>query len=162
MTESHSEGPCGRSQLDIIPAGAICRYCCDEVNPMNPNSFDNLAETLAGFQFRREGDRWRVGRGPCAAVLARGPDGSVRMVEPPGYVIGGAIARLEDAGYQKFLVTSSARLPALAEHLREIHDFTRRLNTALGVTMLYNQSLGTVSNRYAYDRLRGRPRGSAS
>jgi len=126
------------------------------MNSSQPDVLDKLAQQLAGFELNREGGRLRVKSGPCAALLAPGPGGSVQFAEPPGYVIGGTIARLEDGGYQKFLVTPSLRVPALAEHLREIHDFTRRLNAALGVAMLYNQSLGTVSSRYSYDRLRGR------
>jgi hypothetical protein len=125
-------------------------------NSSQPDVLDTWAQQLAGFQLNREGGRLRVQHGPCAAVLAPGPGGSVEFAEPPGYVIGGTIARLEDGGYQKFLVTPSVRVPALAEHLCQIQDFTRRLNAALGVAMLYNQSLGTVSSRYSYDRLRGR------
>lgn len=119
---------------------------------------DKLIEQLqsAGFELSKEGGRLRVKRGPCAAVLEQGPEESVLFLEPPGYLIGGAIARLEDSGFQKFLVTPAARVPALAEHLREIHGFSRGLNAALAIPMLYNQSLGTVSRRYAYDRLRGR------
>ncbi len=130
-------------------------------NQTDPRLLDNLSEKLAGFELSRQGDRLLVKRGPCAAVLCQHPDGSLCLLEPPGYLIGGAIARLEDSGYQKFLATSSIRLPALAEHLREIHAFSRRLNAALGLTTLYNESLGTVSRRYVYDRLRGRPTGAA-
>lgn len=122
-----------------------------------PTSPEKLVEqfTAAGFQLTREGDRLRIQQGACAAVVEQRADG-LHFVEGPGYVIGQFIASLEDRGFQKFLVTAKARVPALAEHLKQIHEFSRQLSAAMDLPLLYNQSLGTVSDRYAYDRLRGR------
>jgi hypothetical protein len=61
-----------------------------------------------------------------------------------------------DRGYQKFLKTSKLEIPASADHLRAIHEFTEELNEAIGATSLYNQALGTTSNVYHYDRVKGR------
>jgi hypothetical protein len=61
-----------------------------------------------------------------------------------------------DRGYQKFLKTSKMEIPATAEHLRAIHEFTEELNEAIGATSLYNQALGTTSDVYNYDRVKGR------
>ena len=88
--------------------------------------------------------------------LERTPDGQVRFAEPPGYLVGQFIARLEDRGFQKYLWTPERSLPALAEHLEQIQRFDEQLKQALELPSLYNESLGTVSDRYLYDRVRGR------
>jgi hypothetical protein len=38
-----------------------------------------------------------------------------------------------------------------------VHDFDAELRHVFRLTSLYNESLGTVSDRYLYDRLAGRP-----
>ncbi len=40
-----------------------------------------------------------------------------------------------------------------ADHLQALHQFSEELCEATGQTSLYNQSLGTVSDRYVYDRV---------
>ncbi len=55
-----------------------------------------------------------------------------------------------------FLTPSGKRKPALAEEFKAIQDFQEDLKEALGLTSLYNESLGTVSNKYLYDRVEGR------
>jgi hypothetical protein len=92
----------------------------------------------------------------CSAAIERGDDGYVRIFARPGYLIGGEIARLTDKGYQKFLMTTKAEIPATADHLRALHEFTEELKEATGAPSLYNESLGTVSDRYVYDRVEGR------
>jgi hypothetical protein len=93
----------------------------------------------------------------CAAGLADAPDlNRPRVTLKPGYMIGGEIARLVDKGYQKFLSTSKLEVPATADHLKAIHQFSEELKESTGLTSLYNESLGTVSDRYVYDRVQGR------
>ncbi len=78
-------------------------------------------------------------------------------MERPGILVGGEIAKLIDRGFQKFVVTSAgAARPALAEQLRAVHQFDEELRRVLHLESLYNESLGTVSNRYMYDRVQGR------
>ncbi len=103
-----------------------------------------------------ENGRARVQKGACAAILERLPGGEVRFADGPGYVLGQEIARLVDRGFQKYLWTPERSVPALAEHLKQVHDFSEQLKEALALRSLYNESLGTVSNRYLYDRLEGR------
>ena len=91
----------------------------------------------------------------CAAEIAASP-GGVLIVAEPGFVLGGEISRLLDRGYQKFLKTSRLEVPATADHLRAIHQFSEELKEAAGVTNLYNEALGTTSDRYMYDRVKGR------
>jgi hypothetical protein len=47
-------------------------------------------------------------------------------------------------------------IPATADHLRSLHEFSEELNEAIGATTLYNEALGTTSNVYNYDRVKGR------
>jgi hypothetical protein len=71
-------------------------------------------------------------------------------------LIGGEVARLIDRGYQKFLATSHYQFPATAAVLQAIHLFGEELSQLTGGISLYNQSLGTTSDLYQYDRLQGR------
>ncbi len=82
--------------------------------------------------------------------------GCPRVTAKPGYFLGGEIARLIDKGYQKFLKTSKIEVPASADHLKSIHQFSEELREATGLTSLYNEALGTVSDRYLYDRVEDR------
>ena len=91
-----------------------------------------------------------------SAAIERTPDGAVKIFAYPGYVIGGEISKLVDHGYQKVLKTSKAEYPATADHLKALHDFAEELKEGIGATSLYNEALGTVSESYMYDRVRGR------
>ena len=74
----------------------------------------------------------------------------------PGVLVRGEILRLLDRGYQKFIKTSQYELPASASQLQAIHAFSEELKQLTGATSLYNESLGTTSDVYRYDRLMGR------
>jgi hypothetical protein len=100
--------------------------------------------------------RVRIARYGVAAIVEPDETGRVRFVERPGVMVDGQISRLEDRGYQKFLLTNGRSRPALASQLRQLHDFTEEARHLFGLTTLYNASLGTVSDRYHYDRLEGR------
>jgi hypothetical protein len=92
----------------------------------------------------------------CSAAIQQNEDEGVKIFAKPGYLIGGEIARLVDKGYQKFLKTTKTEIPATADHLKAIHAFTEELKEAIGDVSLYNEALGTVSDRYVYDRVNGR------
>lgn len=92
----------------------------------------------------------------CSAAIEKTADDGVRLFAKPGYQIGSEISRLIDKGYQKFLKTTKAEIPATADHLKALHQFTEELREALGQTSLYNESLGSVSDSYVYDRVQGR------
>lgn len=119
------------------------------------------AARAAGFKTESVGSgKTRVERNGVAAVFAAGPDGVPGVTERAGVVMGKEIGTLTDGGFQKFFTSPSGkRKPALAEELKEIHNFQEDLREALGLTTLYNESLGTVSNLYLYDRVEGRDRG---
>ena len=92
----------------------------------------------------------------CSAAIERTDDGGVRIFAYPGYLINGEISKLVDQGYQKVLKTSKAVYPATADHLKALHEFSEELKQGVGGVSLYNESLGTVSESYMYDRVRDR------
>ena len=92
----------------------------------------------------------------CGAVLARASGGGVACVAGPGCLVGGEIATLVDRGYQKFLQTNRLKISATAAHLHALHAFKEELSEAAGITDYYNLALGTVSDLYLYDRVKGR------
>lgn len=104
----------------------------------------------------------QLGKNGVAAVVVPGltndrwESGGARLAVTPGLVIRGEIARLLDRGYQKFIRTAKFELPATAAQLHAIQDFTEELNLVTGALGLYNESLGTTSDVYLYDRVRGR------
>ncbi|MGA7524982.1 MAG: hypothetical protein WBW84_21205 [Acidobacteriaceae bacterium] len=98
-----------------------------------------------------------ISKDGCAIVLEKADnEAGLRMVVRPGPVIGGEIAHLVDRGFQKFFRTSKAEIPATAERLQTLHRFVEELKEAAGSITLYNEALGTVSDAYLYDRVRGR------
>ena len=105
-----------------------------------------------------------VSKGGAAAVLVPAPSGAVTFAVTPGVLINGQVARLLDRGYQKFLRTQGFEIPATAAQLHAIHHFREDLTLFTGGTNLYNEALGTTSDLYQYDRLKGReaikPRGA--
>ncbi len=121
-----------------------------------------------GFEVSESAGRLRAAKYGCAAVLlasdavgqdlgtSTGTETSVAYAERPGVVVAGEIARLLDRGYQKFLKTSKYELPATAPQLQSIHRFTEELTQVTGGVSLYNEALGTTSDVYQYDRLKGR------
>ena len=128
-----------------------------------PPTFAAALEYLAGHQFdvsaSREGSStkaFQVRKYGCAAEIAAAPDGSTVVLARPGWMLAGQISRIVDRGYQKFLKTPALEIPATADHLRAIHDFSEELKEAAGSNSLYNESLGTTSDRYVYDRVKGR------
>lgn len=104
-----------------------------------------------------------VSKNGVAAVLAPAEGASAAFAVRPGVQVQGEIARLVDRGYQKFIRTSKYELPATAAQLHAIHTFGEELKDLSGGISLYNESLGTTSDQYVYDRLKGReeaqPRG---
>jgi hypothetical protein len=127
------------------------------------NTFDQRMEELrkAGFTVTPAGGAGvRVSRDCYAAVLENVPGEPPRVVERAGIVMPGGIGKLVDGGFQKFFLAPDGRKkPALATELKAIHEFEEDLREALGLVSLYNESLGTVSTEYLYDRVQGRDRG---
>lgn len=115
----------------------------------------------SGFSVDQEATgRVRVSRDGFAAMIEDVPE------EPPrigraGVLINAQVALLEHAGYQMFFRTADGkRIPALAAQLKALHSFEEDLREGLGLTSLYNLSLGTVADRHMYDRVEDRDRGA--
>jgi hypothetical protein len=118
----------------------------EAVNWLKEHGFDVLeAPGTAGRVFLR---KYNV----SAAIQKDGEDG-VKIFAYPGYLVGSEISKLVNKGYQQFLKTSKAEIPATADHLKALHSFSEELKEALGLPSLYNESLGTVSEAYQYDRI---------
>lgn len=122
-------------------------------------NFDQTLDLLRsqGFEVKPlEQGRALVSKYGAGAVLAPGKDTPVAFAVRPGAVVQGEVARLVDRGYQKFIKSSKYELPATAAQLEAIHRFGEELNELVGGISLYNESLGTTSDRYLYDRVDGR------
>ena len=132
----------------------------------HPN-FDQTLELLRGHSFDESpyagvGGGVLVSKHGVGAVLvpprrADDPEGApAAYAVGPGILVGGEVGRLLDRGYQKFIKTSQYELPATAKQLQAIHTFSEELTQLIGTISLYNESLGTTSDIYRYDRLMGR------
>jgi len=130
-----------------------------------PRTFNDVLSMLGSQRFdvapahegaKRTPNAFQVRKYGCAAEIAGAPDGTVALLSRPGWLLNGEISRILDRGYQKFLKSSRLEIPATADHLRAIHEFSQELKEASGSTSLYNESLGTTSDVYEYDRVKGR------
>jgi hypothetical protein len=146
-----------------MPTKTIIRTFDDVLSTLGNQKFD-VAPASEGAKTTGGSGTIRVSKHGCAAEIApvpakaaakKGP-ATPEIVTRAGFVLGGEIAHILDRGYQKFLKTHKLEIPATADHLRAIHLFSEELKEALGATSLYNESLGTTSDSYLYDRLVGR------
>lgn len=100
-------------------------------------------------------------RNGCGAILEDAGESKVSIVTS-GALIGGEIANLVHGGFQMFLRTEAGReLPAQAHQLKALHAFDEDLREGLGLTSLYNVSLGTRCDDHLYDRVKNRDRETA-
>ncbi len=121
-------------------------------------TFDERIAGLKTLRFETSPEsatRVLVTRDGCAAMV-ESVNGGV-AIGKAGVLINGEIALLVSRGYQMFLRTpSGCEIPALASHLHKLHDFDEDLREGLGLTSLYNLSLGTTSDEHLYDRVQDR------
>lgn len=125
-------------------------------------TFDEALNKLRSLQFDVSEEPgvaggFRVSKHGSAAVIARAKDGKrTAMVRKPGVMLNGEIAYLLDRGFQKFLKTSKLEVTATADRLGAVHRFSEELQEVIGEPVLYNEALGTTSDEYMYDRVKGR------
>src|SRR6266403_5499749 len=118
----------------------------DALNWLREHAFDVLeAPGTPGRVFLK---KYNV----SAAIQKTDQDG-VKIFAYPGYLVSGEISKLVNRGYQQFLKTSKTEAPATADHLKALQQFSEELKEALGLPSLYNESLGTTSTSYQYDRV---------
>ena len=113
----------------------------------------------AGFVVSEAGPgRLDVQKFGCAAYLDRVHDEWIYS-GPPYFIVCGVRCELEDRGYQKFWLSKSdgQRFPIRRVELETLHRFDEEVRYLMGVTTLYNESLGSTNARTVYDRLTGRP-----
>jgi hypothetical protein len=125
-------------------------------------TWDEVLSELRRLQFDVQdvagvANQRRISKYGSAIVLEKAQnEAGLRMVVRPGPVIGGEIAHLVDRGFQKFFRTSNAEFPATADRLTILHRFVEELKEVTRSVTLYNEALGTVSDAYLYDRVKGR------
>ena len=118
----------------------------DAVSWLREHGFDLLeAPGTAGRVFLK---KYNV-----SAAIQKTDDDGVKIFAYPGYLVGSEISKLVNKGYQQFLKTSKAEVPATADHLMALNSFSEELKESLGLPSLYNEGLGTVSEAYQYDRI---------
>lgn len=120
-----------------------------------PKDLHSILESLksASFEVATQPDgSYLISKHGAAAIL--GADKTI--LTGPGAYVHGHIAVLLDRGFQKSLKTAEFELPATAAQLAAIHRFTEELDHLIGEKILFNQALGTTSDVYNYDRLKGR------
>jgi hypothetical protein len=125
----------------------------------NPTrSFEKALQWLTahGFQVVQPASGsniYQVTKDGCTASIEVAGDGNSRVAGFPASLVAGVPAEFVDRGYQKFFQTPKLTVVATAERLEALHRFSEELKEALGYTSLYNESLGTVSGSYQYDRV---------
>ena len=62
-----------------------------------------------------------------SAAIQKDGDAGVKIFAYPGYLVGSEISKLVNKGYQQFLKTSKAEVPATADHLKALHSFSEEL-----------------------------------
>lgn len=120
--------------------------------------FNDYVDRLkaAGFNVRSESGKAHASKLGCTITL-EDSGGPHPKVGKAGVLIGSDTGHLVNGGFQMFIETPSGRrIPALSTHLNSLHAFQEDFKEALGLTSLYNTSLGTVSDRHRYDRVAGR------
>lgn len=132
------------------------------IKKIKPLTFDEAISKLRSLKFDvREApgvaNSFMISKYEAAAVLAPAKGGKgIVQVTKPGVLFGGEIAHLLDRGFQKFFKTSKLEIPATADRLKAEHLFAEELHEVIGEATLYNEALGSVSDEYMYDRVKGR------
>jgi hypothetical protein len=129
-----------------MPSQIEQRTYDDAVNWLRDHGFDLIE--APGTQNRVFAKKYNV-----SAAIQKDENGEAKIFAYPGYLVSGEISKLVNRGYQQFLKTSKTEIPATADHLKALHQFSEEFKEALGLPSLYNESLGTVSESYHYDRI---------
>ncbi len=128
---------------------------------LQPRKYEDVLDRLRqnGFELLdAPGTSGRVflKKNHVSAAIERDASGGAKIFAHPGYLVGGEISKLINLGYQQHLKTTKTEIAATADHLKALHEFSEELKEALGLPSLYNESLGTVSESYHYDRVKDR------
>ena len=89
----------------------------DALNWLRDHSFDLIeAPGTQGRVFLKKYN--------CSAAIQKNGDVGVKIFAYPGYLIGSEISKLVNRGYQQFLKTAKTEVPATADHLKALQQFT--------------------------------------
>src|SRR4051812_10707705 len=83
-------------------------------------------------------NRFFLKKNNCSAAIEKNEEG-VKIFAYPGCLVSGEIAKLVNKGYQQFFKTTKTEVPATAERLKALHEFTEELKEALDTPSLYNE-----------------------
>jgi len=72
-----------------------------------------------------------VHRGECAAVVTSVPNGGLRLLAPPTYLIDGNLGVKLRKGNREVFVWKKKEMDATAERLQELEAFRRKLTSIL-------------------------------
>lgn len=72
-----------------------------------------------------------VRRGECAAVLSPAPNGALKVLAPPSYIVGGNFSVKLNRGNREVFVWKKIELDATPERLEELATFRRELSEIL-------------------------------
>lgn len=141
---------------------------------LTSNSYEQTLELLRSHQFDVRdvpgvADQILVSKYGAGAVLARNPSPFLKKargqseiwypvvwITHPGWLLNGKVSTILDRGYQKFFTTPELTIAATADGLKATHRFAEELREIIGEPSLYNESLGSVSDSYLYDRVKNR------
>jgi hypothetical protein len=70
-------------------------------------------------------------KGDCAAVLAAVPNGGLKMLAPPSYLVGGNLSVKLKRGTREVFVWKKKEMEATPEKLSELESFRRELREIL-------------------------------
>jgi hypothetical protein len=122
------------------------------------DTFNERIEHLKpyGIAVQNEGGRVKASRNGIAAMITD-VAADRPHIDRAGLLIANEIGALVNGGYQQYwLAPGGKRVPAQAAQLKELHEFEEDLKESLGLSSLYNTSLGTISALHLYDRVEER------
>jgi hypothetical protein len=72
-------------------------------------------------------------KGDCVAVLASIPDGGLKLLAPPSYLVGGSLSVKLRRGSGEVFVWKKKEIAATPARLSELESFRRELTELLGL-----------------------------
>jgi hypothetical protein len=168
MNSNAGESPGVRSLRELLRESAFWHYSeCMFFRREKPHelTFTERIDGLRklGFSTSPAGSgKAQIIRDGIGAIIEDRGAGEHPRVNKAGLVLGDEIGLLVNRGFQMFWKSPTGRTaPALATQLKALHAFEEDLKEGLGLTSLYNESLGTTSDLHLYDRVQHRDQGDA-
>ncbi len=144
--------PCQRQALPFLKVELMGKTSESKDLQSILNALKSTSFAVTGAPSAYASGSYLISKYGAAAIV----DGKGQVIAGPGALVHGQIAHLLDRGYQKFLQTREFELPATATQLASIHRFNDEFHQLLGGKLLFNQALGSTSDLYHYDRIKGR------